>query len=128
MQHIYYFDGNREKISWVIESKNKTYQEIRIHPKYYFNKLSLEQSKYVALHVGIFWGIGRFIIKNMDELSIKTDLKSINENFVKNKTSNDPFLKARIIHIKHLINQRSLCVQYQIIDIKENLANKLLTL
>lgn len=64
----------------------------------------------------------------MDELSIKTDLKSINENFVKNKTSNDPFLEARIIHIKHLINQRSLCVQYQIIDIKENLANKLLTL
>lgn len=38
MQHIYYFDGNKEKISWVIESENKTYQEIRIHPRILFQQ------------------------------------------------------------------------------------------
>ena len=53
------------------------------------------QSKYVALHVALFWGIGTFNIKNKDSIKIKLDKKimyqqlktqiSIQDEFIKNK-------------------------------------------
>ena len=45
------------------------------HVKIYKNKISNLQSKYVTLHIGLFWEIGVFKIKNEDIVKIKLDEK-----------------------------------------------------
>ena len=50
----------------IIQSKEVTEEEDRDHVDEYLDKVTDEQSKYIALHVGIFWGIGRFVIQNED--------------------------------------------------------------
>ena len=77
LDHRYYFDGNEKKISWIIENMQMRSEQARNHAEYYFDKVSVEQSKYIALHVGIFWSIGKFIIKNGDTILVLLDLKSM---------------------------------------------------
>ena len=126
MKHIYYFDGNEKMISWLIENSETRSEQKRLHAEYYYDKVSPEQSKYIALHVGIFWGIGRFIIKNGDTVKVMLDQKSMFEHLVKNKKNYDPFLEKRTEFIAQLTSQRNLDMRYQLIDPKENHASKLL--
>jgi len=60
---------------------------MRVHAQRYFDKVSVERSKYIALHVGIFWSIGNFIIKNGDKVRVMLDLKSMFELLAENKNS-----------------------------------------
>jgi hypothetical protein len=86
MDHRCYFDGNEKMISWVIQDDEAKFEQARDHVEIYLDKISKEQSKYIALHVGIFWAIGRFIIKNGDVVKIMLDLKSMYEHLTgKNK-------------------------------------------
>lgn len=126
MEHIYYFDGDQKKISWIIENSKSRSEESRIHAEYFYDIVTVEQSKYIALHVGIFWGIGRFIIKNGDTVKIMLDLKSMFNHLVKNNPIDDIFIKRRIKFIDQIIQQRDLDVRYQTIDNIENKASKLL--
>jgi hypothetical protein len=126
MEHIYYFDGDQKKISWVIENPQTRSEEKRTHAEYFYDKVTTEQSKYIALHVGIFWGIGRFIIKNGDTVKIMLDLKTMFERLVKNKSTNDPFIERRMRFIDQIIQQRNLDVRYQVIDPAENKSSLLL--
>ena len=126
MEHIFYFDGDQKKISWIIENSQTRSEESRIHPEYFYDKVTLEQSKYIALHVGIFWGVGRFIIKNRDTLKVMLDQKTMFERLVKNKLIDDVFIERRIPFIDQIIQQRDLVVKYQKIYPDENKANKLL--
>ncbi|MDE1764701.1 MAG: hypothetical protein KGI27_00360 [Thaumarchaeota archaeon] len=126
MEHTYYFDGNTKKISWTIESNETRSDQTRIHTEDYYEKISVEQSKYVALHTGIFWGIGRFIIKNGDMVNIMLDLKSMFEHLAENKTINDTFVNTRVGFIRQLVDQRRLVIKYQTIDQKNNKATALL--
>ncbi len=126
MDHIYYFDGNEKTISWVIKTDEMGVEQKRTHAEYYYDKISIEQSKYIALHVGIFWGVGRFIIKNGDTVKIMLDLNSMFEHLMKNKKNNDPFIESRTKFIRQLVDQRGLDIRYQLIEPKNNLASKLL--
>ena len=126
MEHTYYFDGNEKMISWMIKSNETKSEQKRLHAEYYYDKVSPDQSKYIALHVGIFWGIGRFIIKNGDTVKVMIDQKSMFEHLVKNKKIEDPFLEKRAEFIMQLASQRNLEMQYQFIDPQENHASKLL--
>ncbi len=54
MEHIYFFDGDQKKISWTIENSQTRSEESRIHAEYFYDIVTSEQSKYIALHVGIF--------------------------------------------------------------------------
>ncbi|TLX90580.1 MAG: hypothetical protein E6K93_05670 [Thaumarchaeota archaeon] len=63
MDHTYYFDGNHRMISWVIENNEIKAEQMLVYAQCYFHKVSVERSKYIALHVGIFWSIGKFIKK-----------------------------------------------------------------
>lgn len=126
MEHAYYFDGNEKMISWAIESNETTVEQTRTHAEYYYNRVSIEQAKYIALHVGIFWGIGRFIIKNGDTLKVMLDLNSMFDHLIKDKKNDDPFIESRTGFIKQLINQRNLDVRYQLIDPQHNPASALL--
>ena len=127
MEHIYYFDGNEKKISWIIENSETKFQETRKHAEYFYDIVSAEQSKYIALHVGIFWGVGRFIIKNGDAVKVMLDLQSMFDHLVLNKKTEDRFISNRIRFIVQLIEQRKLDVRYQLIDPTLNQASKLLS-
>ncbi|WP_245867300.1 hypothetical protein [Candidatus Nitrosotalea bavarica] len=59
MEHTYYFDGDQKKISWIIENSQTRSEESRMHTEYFYGQVTSEQSKYIALHVGIFWGGGK---------------------------------------------------------------------
>lgn len=126
MEHTYYFDGDKKKISWTIENSETRSDQFRIHIEDYYEKISAEQSKYVALHVGIFWSIGRFIIKNGDTVNVMTDLKSMFEHLSENKTHDDPFVNSRTGFIKQLIDQRRLSIRYKMIEPSDNKASLLL--
>jgi hypothetical protein len=128
MEHTFYFDGNKKMISWVIENSKIKFEQTRNQAEYYYDKVSVEQAKYISFHVGIFWGIGRFIIKNGDTVRAMHDQSSMFEHLTKNKKHADPFIESRIGFIKQLLNQRNLDLCHQLIEPKRNQASRLLSL
>jgi len=126
LEHILYADGNEKKISWVIKSGDLVDEEIRDQPDIYLDKVSPTQSKYIAVHVGIFWSVGRFIIKNEDAVNIMLDSKEMYDHLRQGTEDADQFIHERTWFLKELINQRKLKVNYQLIDPKENIATKLI--
>ncbi|MGI0087286.1 MAG: hypothetical protein ACREBI_04940 [Nitrosotalea sp.] len=126
MDHTYYFDGNTKTISWIIENSETQVEQTRVHAENYYDIVTAEQSKYIALHVGIFWGIGRFIIKNNDVVNIMLDLKSMFGHLAENKIVDDPFIISKTKFIQQLIDQRGLQVKYHLIEPPQNRAASLL--
>ena len=126
MEHIYFFDGDQKKISWTIENSKTRSEESRVHAEYFYNIVTPEQSRYIALHVGIFWSIGRFIVKNGDTVKIMLDQRSMFDRLVKNKPTDDVFIERRMKFIDQIIKQRDLDVRYQMVDPSENKASKML--
>lgn len=126
MEHIYFFDGDQKKISWTIENSNTRSEESRVHAEYFYDIVTPEQSRYIALHVGIFWSIGRFIIKNGDTVKVMLDQRSMFDRLVKNKSTDDVFIEKRMKFIDQIIKQRDLDVRYKMVDPGENKASKLL--
>ena len=126
MEHILYSDGNLEKISWVIQTNKSFISQTRIQTENYKNKITKIQSKYVALHVALFWGIGTFNIKNEDFIKIELDEKIMYEQLKMKIITQDEFIKNRIGFIQSFIKQRKLKVEFEIINSKNNLAEKLL--
>jgi hypothetical protein len=126
MKHVFYCDGNQKKIAWVIQTDGNAIEQLRDHADIYLDKITDEQSRFIALHVGVFWGIGRFIIKNNDTVSILVDSKSMFEHLNGDKQSNDSFIQNRSVFINQIVEQRKLNIECQLIDVKDNLAHKLL--
>ena len=126
MEHIFYSDGSPKEISWVLKDGKQTIEEKRDHAEIYLDKITIEQSKYIAYHVGIFWSIGTFRIKNEDAVNVMLDSKPMYEHLEKNISSDDDFIKTRTSFIRQLIKQRKLKINYKLIDSKENLASKLI--
>ena len=126
MEHILYSDGNLEKISWVIQTNKSFISQTRIQTENYKNKITKIQSKYVALHIVLFWGIGTFNIKNEDYIKIELDEKIMYEQLKMKIITQDEFIKNKIGFIQSFIKQRKLKVKFEIINSKNNLAKKLL--
>ena len=126
MDHVFYSDGNTQKISWVIQTNDSVIDQSREHVEIYKNKISNLQSKYVALHIGLFWGIGVFKIKNEDNVKIKLDEKTMFDQLNTDLKIEDEFIINRIKFIKQLTVQRKLKMQFELIKQKDNLANKTL--
>ncbi|HWY36448.1 MAG TPA: hypothetical protein VNX68_17520 [Nitrosopumilaceae archaeon] len=127
MDHLCYFDGDEKMISWIIQDGETKFEQTRDHAEIYLDKISKEQSKYIALHIGIFWAIGKFIIKNGDVVKIMLDLKSMYEHLTGKKQDHDHFIESRINFIKQIIEQRNLQVQFEIIEPSQNIATRLLS-
>lgn len=127
MDHVYFFDGNQKRISWVIKNIQTTVEQHREHAENYLDIVSIIQSKYIALHVGIFWGIGVFIIKNGDTVRIMLDSESMYQHLSNNVASTDSFIQRRTDFMKQLIDQRKLVVKYELIDPKHNIATRVLS-
>ena len=126
MEHILYSDGNLKKISWVIQTNESFISQTRIQTKNYKDKITKIQSKYVALHVALFWGIGTFNIKNKDSIKIKLDKKIMYQQLKTQIPIQDEFIKNKIKFIQSFIKQRKLKVEFELINLQNNLAGKLL--
>jgi hypothetical protein len=126
LDHVFYSDGNAKKVSWLIQTNDSIIDQNREHVDIYKDKISNIQSKYVALHIGLFWGIGVFVIKNKDHVKIKIDNKIMFEQLTANSKIKDEFIQKRIKFIKQLIVQRKLKMEFELILQKNNLANKTL--
>ena len=124
MEHVLFFDGNAKRISWVIQTNNSVIEQKREHAKIYLDKVTNQQSKYIGLHVGLFWGIGTFIIKNQDVVKVAIDDNSIVEHLSTNQKNHDEFIEKRTYFIRQLIEQRKLKVHYELISADKNLAAK----
>ena len=124
MEHILYLDGNLSNISWVIQTNETIVSQSRKHTENYKNRITKIESKYVALHMALFWGIGKFIIKNEDAIKIKLDEKIMYEQLKLKIMINDDFIENKIKFIQMLLKQRKLKVEFEIIDLENNLATK----
>lgn len=128
MDHVYFSDGNKKRISWTIQNNETMVEQYREQAEIYLDKVSVEQSKYIALHVGIFWCIGTFIIKNGDTVKIILDSKTMYDHLSNNTVSSDSFIETRTGFIKQLIDQRKLVIKYELINPEQNIATKALSL
>jgi len=125
LNHVFYSDGNEAKISWIIQTEDSSVEQSREHVEIYKNKITNLQSKYVALHIGLFWGIGVFIIKNEDTIKVKIDEKTMFNQLTEDLIINDKFIQKRIKFINQLISQRKLKIEYELIQQDANLAKKI---
>ena len=126
MEHVFFCDGNQKRISWIIQSDDSNVEQFREQAEIYIDKVSVLQSKYIALHAGIFWCIGRFIIKNGDTIKVMIDSESMFEHLI-GGTSPDSFIDARTSFLNQLIQQRKLAVRYELIRPEQNIATRLLS-
>ena len=126
MERILYSDGDLRKISWIIQTSQTVISQNRKHTENYKDKITKIQSKYVALHVALFWGIGTFNIKNKDSIKIKLDKKIMYQQLKTQISIQDEFTKNKIKFIQSFIKQRKLKVEFELINSQNNLAEKLL--
>ena len=126
MEHILYFDGDLKKISWVILTGGQELAQSRVHVEKYKDKITKIQSKYVALHIALFWGIGTFKIKNEDDVKIKLDEEGMFDQLNSKTKINDEFIENKIKFIQSFIKQRKLRVDFEKITPEDNLSNKFL--
>ena len=122
MERILYSDGDLRKISWIIQTSQTVISQNRKHTENYKDKITKIQSKYVALHVALFWGIGTFNIKNEDSIKIKLDEEIMYQQLKMKMPIQDEFIKNKIKFIESFIKQRKLQVEFEIIKVEKNLA------
>lgn len=110
----------------MVKNKNSEIKQKREHADIYLDKITNQQSKYIALHVGLFWGIGRFVIQNEDQINVKIDNKQMFEHLNDGKKISDSFINTRSGFIFQFIKQRKLKINYELITPEENHVSKLI--
>ena len=110
----------------MISNKKSKIEQKREHAKIYLDKITNLQSKYIALHVGLFWGIGRFVIHDGDKIIVKIDDKEMYNHLTNNKTTEDDFINTKTRFILQFIKQRKLKIVFQLINTEENFVSRLI--
>ena len=108
----------------MIQTNDSSVEQKREHPNIYLNKVTIQQSKYIALHIGLFWGIGSFIFNIEDSITIKIDNKTMFDHLSRNENPSDGFINTRTFFITQLINQKKLKINYELVDPTKNLVSK----
>ena len=131
MEHKFFLDGTKDKISWIVQTGNKTSKEFRTHPPAYNSGYKLdvkndEQSKFIALHAGIYWSVGVYIIKDGDTVNVMCDSKKMYDILNSNHKISDQIINDKIHFINLFIEQRKLVVNYHLIDSNKNPASDLI--
>ncbi len=129
MEHDLFFDGNIKEYTWTIKTGEKIAEQIREHPPAYLSggKLdvkAVEESKFIALHVGIYWGLGVYIIKDNDQVNVMCDSKLMYEIFTQGKKSDNQIINDKVHFINQLTEFRKLKINFQLIKTNENLSTK----
>ncbi|HEX9846229.1 MAG TPA: hypothetical protein VGA92_07170 [Candidatus Nitrosotenuis sp.] len=126
MEHTLHSDGNAKRICWTIKTQDIINEQFREQAEIFLDQVTNLQSKYIALHVGLFWSIGVFIIKNGDTVKIMLDSDEMLAHLSSDDKSQDAFAENRKGFINQLASQRNLKLQYEKIDPTQNLASKML--
>ena len=129
MKHELFFDGTVEQYTWSIKTESKIVNQIRKHPPAYISggKLDVknnEESKFIALHVGIYWGLGVFIIRDLDTVDVMCDSKEMHDILVSKCQTDNQIINDKIYFINQLATQRNLELNYHVIELVENIATK----
>jgi len=129
MEHELFFDGNLEEYSWSIKTGNAIINQIREHPAAYLSggKLDIKnkkESKFVALHVGIYWGLGVFIIKDFDKIHVMCDSKEMYEILIRQHKTLNHIINDKIYFINQLVGHRNLKLEYHLMDPTKNIATE----
>ena len=129
MEHDLFLDGNIKEYTWTIKTGEKLAEQIREHPPAYMsggklNVRAIEESKFIALHIGIYWGLGVFIIKDHDQVNVKCDSKLMYKIFTDGITSDNEIIKDKVHFINQLTAQRNLKMNFQLINPEENLSTR----
>ena len=131
MKHIIFLDGTKTKFSWIIQTGEQVKKEFRIHPPAYYSGYKLdikndEQSKFIALHAGIYWSVGVYTIKDGDTVDVMCDSKKMYDILSLKHEISDQIINDKIHFINLFIKQRKLVVNYHLIDSDKNLASELI--
>ena len=131
MKHKLFLHGTRTKFSWIDQTGNQIKKEFREHPPAYYSGYKLdvkndEQSKFIALHVGLYWGIGVFIIKDGDTVDVMCDSKKMYDILNSKHKTSDQIINDKINFINLFVEQRKLVINYHLIDEGSNPASELI--
>ena len=129
MEHDLFFNGTVKKYSWSIRTGSEIVNQIRPHPPAYLSggKLDIKndiESKFIALHIGIYWGLGVFINKDNDTVNVMCDSSEMYEILFNNNTTDNQIINDKLHFINQLVNHRNLKIKFQLIEQKNNLATK----
>ena len=129
MEHEIFFDGNTKEYSWSIKTENNIAEQIRKHPPAFrsggkLNITNNEESKFVALHVGIYWGLGVNIIKDNDVVNVMCDSEIMFGIMTKEEKSDNEIINDKVYFINQLTNLRKLKINYQFIESRKNIATR----
>ena len=127
MEHELFFDGNLKEYSWSIKTEKEIANQIREHPPAYLSggKLEIknkEESRFVALHVGIYWGLGVFIIKDFDKIHVMCDSIEMYEILIQQHKTLNQIIDDKIHFINQLVGHRNLKLEYHLIEVIKNIA------
>ena len=129
MEHDLFFNGTVKKYSWSIRTGSEIVNQIRPHPPAYLSggKLDIKndiESKFIALHIGIYWGLGVFIIKDNDTVNVMCDSNEMYQILFNNTPTDNQIINDKLHFINQLVNHRNLKIKFQLIEQKNNLATK----
>ena len=132
MEHELFFDGTVKKYSWSIRTGDKIVNQIREHPPAYLSggKLNVKdstESKFIALHVGIYWGLGVFIIKDYDTVNVMCTSNDMYQILSHISSTDNQIINDKVHFVEQLTNHRNLKINYQITQQENNLATKQLS-
>ena len=132
MEHDLFFDGNVKEYSWSIKTGNEIVNQIRVHPPAYLSggKLEIknnEESRFVSLHVGIYWGLGVFIIKDFDKINVMCDSKEMYEILLQGQKTSNEIINDKIHFINQLAGHRNLKLEYHLINPIKNISTEYLS-
>ena len=127
MIHELFFDGNLKEYSWSIKTGKEIINQIRKHPPAYLSggKLDIknkEESRFIALHVGIYWGLGVFIIKDFDKINVMCDSKEMYKILIQKHKTLNQIIDDKIHFINQLVDHRNLKLEYHLIEPTKNIA------
>jgi hypothetical protein len=129
LEHELFFDGNLKEYSWSIKTGKEVVNQIREHPPAYLSggKLEIqnkEESRFVALHVGIYWGLGVFIIKDFDKIHVMCDSKEMYGILIQQDKTENQIIDDKIHFINQLVGHRNLKLEYHLIKPTKNIATE----
>ena len=132
MEHELFFDGRKKNYSWSIRTGSEIVNQIREHPPAYLSggKLDVKnniESKFIALHVGIYWGLGVFIIKDYDTVNVMCTSNDMYQILSHISSTDNQIINDKVHFVEQLTNHRNLKINYQITQQENNLATKQLS-
>jgi len=129
LEHELFFDGNLKEYSWSIKTGKEIINQIREHPAAYHSGgildiKNIEDSRFVALHVGIYWGLGVFIIIDFDKIHVMCDSKEMYEILIQQHKTSNQIIDDKIHFINQLVGHRNLKLEYCLVDPTKNIATE----